>query len=118
MAAWPSNVNNDFYGLDGSPEENREQVKFKSGRTIYYKKNTTQKYTHAVKLRLDDAVKTDGQTEFGRFLTWYYETNGSGTVAVSLTDLETKTGTKDYFVTLNNWSGQRYKELSLTLEEC
>ena len=118
MATWPSNVNDNFYGLDATPVENREQVKYKSGRVIYYKQNSVQKYTHAVKLRLDDVVKTDGQTEFGRFLLWYCEQAGSGTVPVTLLDVETKSGNKNYFITVQNWSGQRYKEISLTLEEC
>ena len=118
MATWPSNVNSNFYGMDATAVDNREQVKYKSGRVVYYKKNSVQKLSHAVKLRLNDSIKTDGQTEFGRFLTWYYEQNGSGTVAVTLTDLEKKTGTKDYYIFLENWSGQRFKELSLTLEEC
>lgn len=118
MAQWPNNVNNDFYGLDGTPEDNREQVKYKSGRTIYYKKNSLQKISHAVLLRLNDSVKTDGETEFERFLSWYETTAGSGTVPVTLTDIEAKTGTKDYYVTITSWNGQRYKELSLTLEEC
>lgn len=118
MATWPSNVNSDFYGLDATPEDNREQIKYKSGRVIYYRKNSAQKITHAVKLRLNDEIKSEGTTEFERFIAWYSTTAGSGTVPVTLTDIEAKTGTKDYFVTVQNWSGQRYKEISLTLEEC
>ena len=118
MASWPSNVNSDFYGLDGSPEDNREQVKFKSGLVLYHRKNSLQKITHAVKLWLDDVKKTEGLTEFMRFKNWYGTTNGSGTVPVTLTDIEAKTGTKDYYVVVTNWGGQGHKELSLTLEEC
>ena len=118
MATWPSNVNNNFYGRDATPDDNREQVKYKSGRVIYYKKNSAQKTTHAVKLRLNDEIKTDGATEFERFLSWYETTAGSGTVPITLTDIITRTGTNNYYVTLQNWSGQRFKELSLILEEC
>lgn len=117
MTTWPLNVNNNFYGLDGAAEENRVQIKFKSGRTIYHKLNTAIKKIHNLKLRLNDSVKTDGQTEFERFLSWYENENGSGTVPVELTDIEAKTGTKNYYVTLSNWNGQRYKELSLKIEE-
>ena len=117
MATWPLNVNNNFYGLDGSAEENRVQIKFKSGRTIYHKLNTAIKKTHAVKLRLNDSVKTDGKTEFERFLLWYENENGSGTVPVELIDIEAKTGIKQYYISLTNWNGQRYKELSLNIEE-
>ena len=116
--SWAQNVNTNFYGLDGSPIENREEVKFKSGRVIYHKLNSAQKKTHSVKLRLDDVVKTSGMTEFERFLAWYDGDNGSGTAEVTLTDIEAKTGTKVYFVTLENWNGQAFKELSLTLQEC
>lgn len=118
MTQWPSNVNTKFYGLDGAPEENRVQIKFKSGRTIYHKLNTINKKTHSVKLRLNDSVKTDGKTEFERFLLWYENENGSGTVPVQLMDIEAKTGNKNYYVFLSNWNGQKYKELSLSLEEC
>lgn len=119
MATWASNVNHDFYGLDATPTENRAQVQFKSGRAIYYKLNSLQKITHSVMLRLDDGIKdANNKTEFKRFLDWYETTAGSGTVPITLTDIEAKTGTKNYYVTVGNWSGQRYKEIALTLEEC
>ena len=119
MAAWPSTVNNKFYGLDGSAVENREATKYKSGRIIYRKINSAQKLNHSVLLRLNDAIKdTNNKTEFMRFMEWYETTNGSGSVPVTLTDIEAKTGTKNYYVILGNWSGQQFKELSLTLEEC
>lgn len=118
MAAWPENVNNKFYGLDGTPDDNRVQVKFKSGRTIYHKRNTIVKKLYSVKLRLDDKIKTNGKTEYERFLDWYENENGSGTAPVELTDLTAKTGIKTYFVVLENMNGQRYKELTLNLEEC
>lgn len=116
--SWPTNVNSDFYGMDASPEENRTQIKYKSGRTIYHRKNSKQKITHAVKLRLEDStIGDDTCTEFTRFLAWYEDTNCSGTAAVSLTDIELQSGTKDYYCTLTGFSGQKYKELDLTLEE-
>ena len=54
MAAWPSNVNNKFYGLDAQAVENREATKYKSGRIIYHKINSAQKVNHTVLLRLND----------------------------------------------------------------
>ena len=45
MAAWPENVNNKFYGLDGSAVENREATKYKSGRIIYHKINSRAYFT-------------------------------------------------------------------------
>lgn len=119
MATWPSNVNNKFYGLDGELVENRKATKFKSGRIIYCKINSSQKANHSVLLRLNDSIKdTNGKTEFERFLAWNDTTNGSGSVPITLTDLEAKTGTKDYYVVIDKWSGQRYKEVALSLEEC
>ncbi len=119
MAAWPSNVNNKFYGLDAQAVENREATKYKSGRIIYHKINSAQKVNHTVLLRLNDVIKDgNGKTEFIRFLEWNETTNGSGSVPINLTDIETKTGTKDYYVVIDKWSGQRYKEIALKLEEC
>ena len=119
MAAWLENVNNKFYGLDGSAVENREATKYKSGRIIYHKINSAQKVNHSVLLRLNDSIKDgNGLTEFARFLAWNETINGSGSVPITLTDLEKKSGTKEYFVIVENWRGQRYKEISLTLEEC
>ena len=119
MAAWPSNVNNKFYGLDGSAVENREATKYKSGRVIYHKINSAQKVKNTVLLRLNDSIKDgNGKTEFTRFLDWNETTNGSGSVPIPLTHIETKTGTKDYYVLVGNWSGQAFKEITLTLEEC
>lgn len=66
---------------------------------------------------LDDSIKTAGKTEFERFLSWYENENGSGSAPVQLTDIEAKSGTKEYYVTMANWRGQKNKELSLTLEE-
>ena len=119
MAAWPENVNNKFYGLDGSAVENREATKYKSGRIIYHKINSAQKVNHSVLLRLNDSIQDgNGSTEFARLLAWPATTTGSGSVPITLTDLEKKIGTKEYFVIVGNWKGQRYKEISLTLEEC
>ena len=119
MAAWPENVNNRFYGLDAQPVENREATKYKSGRVIYRKRNTTQKINHSVLLQLNDSDKDENnKTEFTRFLDWYEQTAGSGSVPITLTDIEAKTGPTNYYVFVENWSGQRYKEISLTLEEC
>lgn len=117
MAQWPTNINQNFYGLDGAPEENRKEIKFKSGRKIYYKINSIGKKNHSVKLRLNDSLKIDGKTEFEKFLDWYENENGSGTVPIELKDLESKNGTKDYYITVQNWNGQKYKEVSLRIEE-
>ena len=119
MAAWPENVNSKFYGLDAAAVENREATKYKSGRVIYHKINSAQKVNHTVLLRLNDAIKDgNGKNEYTRFVERNETTNVSGSVPITLTDIEKKTGTKNYYVLVGNWSGQAFKEITLTLEEC
>lgn len=117
---WDSHVNTKFYGQDGGYNDNTETVEFKSGRTIKYLKNTLPKKTHAVNLRCRDkgTAKTDGRTEFEWFLYWYEYTIKSGTIPFYLTDIITGNGTKQYMLKETpSWNGQKYKEISLTLEE-
>jgi hypothetical protein len=116
---WNSNVNTDFYGQDGSYNDNTEKVEFKSGRTINYLKNSRPKKTHSLNLRCQDkgTAKVDGKTEFEWFLYWYENTAKSGTVPIYLTDIITGNGTKQYLIKVESWSGQRFKEINLQLEE-
>ena len=69
-AEWNKNVNKNFYGQDGNYKDNRETIEFKSGRTVYYQKNSTPKKTHAVNVQLADTgtKRIDGKTEFEHFL--------------------------------------------------
>lgn len=117
---WSKHVNTRFYGQDGGYAENTEKVEFKSGRTVEYLKNSVPRKTHAVSLCLSDmaAEKTDGRTEFGHFLDWYENVIMSGTVPFYLTDIATGSGERLYRLTEPpSWTGQGYKEVSLTLEE-
>lgn len=116
---WSTYVNTDFYGQDGGYKENTEKVEFKSGRTIEYLKNSRPKKTHALNLRCKDkgTDKEGGKTEFEWFLYWYENTAKSGTVPIYLKDIITGTGTKQYLVHVEGWSGQRFKEINLQLEE-
>ncbi len=116
---WSAFVNADFYGQDGKYKDNTEKVEFKSGRTIQYLKNSAAKKTHALNLSLKDkgTPKTGGKTEFEHFLYWYENTAKSGTIPCDLTDIITGSGTKQYRVKVEGWTGQRNKEVSLTLEE-
>lgn len=118
-AEWSAYVNADFYGQDGSYKNNTEKVEFKSGRTVEYLKNSVPKKTHALNLSLKDkgTPRTEGRTEFEHFLDWYENTAKSGTVPCSLTDIITGSGTRLYKVKVEGWTGQRNKEVSLTLEE-
>lgn len=117
---WSAYVNTRFYGQDGGYLDNTEKVEFKSGRTILYLKNSTPKKEHSVNLRCKDkkSEKTDGKTEFEWFLHWYENTIKSGTIPFYLTDIVTGSGMKLYRLKEKpNWNGQKYKEISLTLEE-
>ncbi len=115
---WDSHVNTRFYGQDGSYAENTEEVEFKSGRKIYYLKNSTPSKTHALSLTVDDREKVDGKTEFQWFLYWYENTIKSGTLSFYLTDIIAKEGTREYRITEPpTWEGLGAKEIELQLEE-
>lgn len=117
---WNKNVNKNFYGLDGGYRENTENIEFKSGRVITYLKNSLPKKSLTVSLRCADTgtEKINGKTEFEHFLDWYESTIKSGTIPFYLEDLVTKRGLTQYMiVTPPTWNGQKYKEISLTLEE-
>lgn len=116
---WSVYVNTDFYGQDGSYKDNTEKVEFKSGREISYLRNSVPKKTHALNLTLKDKgmPKIAGKTEFEHFLYWYENTAKSGTIPCNLTDIITGSGTKQYLIKVESWTGQRNKEVSLTLEE-
>lgn len=115
---WNSHVNTKLYGQDGNYEDNREKVSFKSGRTIYYQKNSTPKKTHAMNLYVDDKTAVGGKTEFQWFLYWYENTIKSGTLSFNFTDIITHSGTKEYKLKeVPAWKGQKNKEIALTFEE-
>lgn len=116
---WSEHVNTKFYGQDGGYKENTEKVEFKSGRTVEYLKNSVPKKTHALNLSVKDkgTKKTDGKTEFEYFLEWYENTVKSGTVPFYLPDVITGSNTKLYKIKVDGWTGQRNKEISITLEE-
>lgn len=118
--SWSKHVNTDFYGQDGGYKDNTEKVEFKSGRTVRYLRNSVPKKTHAVNLRCADkgTKKTDGKTEFEWFLDWFENTVKSGTEEFYLKDIVSGSGTKRYILAeAPTWSGQKYKEISLSLEE-
>jgi len=115
---WSSYVNKKLYGLGGGYNENIEKVNFKSGRTVFYKKNSLPKKKYSLSLDVNDSTKTDGKTEFEWFLYWYEVTLASGTQSFYLEDITTHSGTREYQMTTEpTWSGQKTKTLSLEFEE-
>ena len=115
---WDSHVNQKLYGLGGGYNDNIEKVDFKSGRVVYYKKNSLPKKKYSLSLDVNDSMKDNGKTEFEWFLHWYETTLASGTQHFYLTDITTHLGTREYrFTTEPTWSGQKTKTLSLEFEE-
>lgn len=116
--AWNNHVNTRFYGQDGSYNDNREEVEFKSGRKVYYLKNSIPTKTHALNLTLNDSTLIDGKTEFQWFLYWYENTIKSGTLTFYLYDIITHIDLKEYrFTDVPQWEGQSMKMVSISIEE-
>ncbi len=116
--SWNSNVNTKFYGMDGNYKENRDEVEFKSGRKVYYLRNSLPKKAVALMLALDDKKLVNSKTEFKWFLYWFENTCKSGTVPFTLSDVMGSGQNKTYqFLDLPTWTGQKTKEITLTLEE-
>ncbi|MCF0222952.1 MAG: hypothetical protein HUK20_01665 [Fibrobacter sp.] len=115
---WDSHCNTKAYGADNAYVDNRESIEFKSGRKIFYKKNSLAKKTHALKFCFNDSTEVDGKTEFEWFLFWYEVTLKSGTESFYFTDIITHAGTKEYKIKESpTWSGLKEKEISLSFEE-
>lgn len=120
-ANWPEGVNKKAYGQDSSYAENREEVEYKSGRRIYYRKNSTERQTHAVNMAFDDARPVSGsKTEFRVFLSWFEDVIKGGTVPFYFPDVTVRDGQTSrlyYMKEPPTWSGQKTKEVSFTLED-
>lgn len=115
---WSVHCNTDAYGQDGGFDDNREEVKFKSGRTIFYNKNSSPKKTHSLNFAFDDSRKAGGKTEFEWFLHWYESTLRGGAERFYFDDIVTHNGKKEYFLTEPpKWTGQKTKEVTLTFKE-
>lgn len=114
---WSERINAKFYGYDGGFSENRNEVEFKSGRKVFYLKNSSPGTRAAVNIRFEDRKIIDGKTEFGWFLDFWRNTLKSGTIPVKLPDFSGG-GDKLYWITEEpTWTGQKYKEVSLEFEE-
>lgn len=117
---WPQGVNKKAYGADNGFAENREAVEYKSGRRVYYLRNSVARKTHAVTMKFDDVtIVSGGKTEFGLFMHFFETTIKSGTVPFYFADLSNKgVGERLYYMieTPQN-KGQREKIVTFTLEE-
>ena len=120
VASWPSHVNKNVYNVDHGWTENREEIQFKSGRRVFWLKNSSVKKTFSVKMKFDDSViVSGGKTEWGLFCDWWETTLACGTVAFEFVNVANRgTGTKNYFITEKpSGGGLKTKEVSFTLEE-
>ena len=120
-ANWPEGVNKKAYGQDSSYAENRVELEYKSGRTCYYRKNSTERQDHTVNMGFDDARPVSGtKTEFRLFLSWFENTIKGGTVPFYFPDVTVRDGHTErlyYMKETPTWSGQRRKEVTFTLRE-
>ena len=113
--AWHPDVNQKAYGMDTAPMENVERVEFESGKARTYLKNTAAKKTHSFMLTLED----DGaDSEYRKFVTWWETTLLGGSLSFYFPDLITHDSDTEYRpVGTYSANGQKWKEVSITVEE-
>lgn len=114
--AWPLSVNQKAYGMDTSPGENVERIEFESGKARTFLKNSVGKKVHSFMLTLEDIGDT---SEYKDFLEWWSDDLASGSLSFLFPDLVTHDADKEYRSVDGNFSatGQKYKEITLTVEE-
>jgi len=119
--SWATGVNNKAYGQSSQFVDNKETVELKSGRKIYYLKNSAARKTHSVVMRFDDdAIVSDSKTEFELFIYWWETEIKSGTEPFYFPDITLKDGTTNraYYMSDNPaYAGQKTKEVKFTLED-
>ena len=113
--AWHPDVNQKAYGMDTAPMENVERVEFESGKARTYLKNTAAKKTHSFMLKLED----DGaDSEYRKFVTWWEYTLLGGSLSFYFPNLITHDGYTEYRpIGTYSATGQKWKEVSITVEE-
>lgn len=113
--SWPVGVNTDAYGMETDPGNNVIRVEFESGKARTMQRNSVAKKVHSFMLTMEDDG-ADG--EYQTFLTWWEEDLLSGTLSFNFPNLITHSGLKEYRPTgAFSVSGQKWKELSLSVEE-
>lgn len=120
VVSWPARVNKNVYGAEHGWTENREEIQFKSGRRVYWLKNSEARKTFTVKMKFDDsAIVSGGKTEWELFCEWWETTLACGANAFEFVDIAKKgTGVKNYYITSKpEGTGLKTKEASFTLEE-
>lgn len=109
---WPGTVSAKFYGMTRSTEENSEEVKFESGKTRRYLRNSSPKKNFSV------SVDLWSRQEERDFWEWYSETLLSRVNWVTLPDFTGSGESKDYEMTDEPSSeGQMPVVLTLSFRE-
>lgn len=111
---WPVGVNADAYGMDTSPIENVERIQFESGKERTYLKNSRGLKQHTFLIDMDDS---GASSEYKTFVDWYNDTLLTGALTFNFTDLIELTGTKEYRLLDFSTTGQKTKEVSITVVE-
>lgn len=117
MQSWPTNVNKKAYGLEVNTNSNYTEVSFESGQKRRFLNDTRAHKKYSFKLAMDDSP-TDANSEYKQFLDWYENTLFSGALTFEFIDFDNVKNTKEYFFAdAPSVSGQKIKEVSLSVEE-
>lgn len=112
---WPDNVNNKAYGLDISENDNIIYTEFESGKVRTRKRNSISKGKYSFLLLLDDR---GDESEYKKFLDWWKNELQSGANTFYFLNFDTKDKMTEYrSIEPFSARGQRYKEVSLSVEE-
>ena len=113
--AWHPDVNQKAYGMDTAPMENVERVEFESGKARTYLKNTAAKKTHSFMLKLEDV---GDNSEYKKFVAWWETNLLGGALSFYFPDLITHDSDTEYRpIGTYSATGQKWKEVSITVEE-
>ena len=108
-------VNQKAYGMDTAPMENVERVEFESGKARTFLKNTAAKKTHSFMLKMDDV---GDNSEYKKFVSWWSGTLLGGALSFYFPNLITHDGYTEYRpIGTYSATGQKWKEVSITVEE-
>ena len=115
MVQWADGVNKKAYGMSIGEVDNIIYTEFESGKARTRKKNSIAKSRYSFLLLLDD---TGNNSEYKKFLHWWKFTLQSGAQSFLFPNLDGKDEDTEYRVVEPFEAvGQRWKEVSLSVEE-
>ncbi len=114
--SWPDNVNMKAYNATETALDNTTALEFESGKKRVYQKNSRTRA--AFSFCITCLNNNTASCEYARFWDWYKNTLKGGANSFYFTDLLTKDGLTEYRMTSTpSASGQRYKEITIEVEE-